>query len=106
MATVIGIFEDLYEKNKPLTVVKPGNQLESISTKFGKEDIAILGEDIRYIRTQPAKWYKRGNQAIPIWVLNIYLLSFGLFVFPFAFLIKSVSHFTGFTEELTEKVPK
>ena len=26
MATVIGIFEDLYIKNKPLTVVKPGNQ--------------------------------------------------------------------------------
>tara|TARA_Y100000591_G_C21719088_1_gene637738 strand:- start:127 stop:1020 length:894 start_codon:yes stop_codon:yes gene_type:complete len=26
MATVIGIFENLYEKNKPLTVVKPGNQ--------------------------------------------------------------------------------
>ena len=26
MATVIGIFENLYEKNKPLTVVKPGTQ--------------------------------------------------------------------------------
>ncbi len=26
MATVIGIFEDLYCKNKPLTVVKPGSQ--------------------------------------------------------------------------------
>jgi UDP-glucose 4-epimerase len=26
MATVIGIFEDLYKKNKPLTVVKPGSQ--------------------------------------------------------------------------------
>ena len=26
MATVIGIFEDQYKKNKPLTVVKPGNQ--------------------------------------------------------------------------------
>ena len=26
MATVIGIFENLYSKNKPLTVVKPGNQ--------------------------------------------------------------------------------
>ena len=26
MATVIGIFEELYEKRKPLTVVKPGNQ--------------------------------------------------------------------------------
>tara|TARA_B100000902_G_scaffold144049_1_gene141486 strand:+ start:667 stop:1557 length:891 start_codon:yes stop_codon:yes gene_type:complete len=26
MATVIGIFEDLFERKKPLTVVKPGNQ--------------------------------------------------------------------------------
>ena len=26
MATVIGIFEDLYYKNKPLTIVKPGKQ--------------------------------------------------------------------------------
>ena len=26
MATVIGIFEDLHEKDKPLTIVKPGNQ--------------------------------------------------------------------------------
>ena len=26
MATVIGIFEELYEKNKSLTIVKPGNQ--------------------------------------------------------------------------------
>ena len=26
MATVIGIFEDQFEKKKPLTVVKPGTQ--------------------------------------------------------------------------------
>jgi UDP-glucose 4-epimerase len=26
MATVIGIFENLYKRNKPLTVVKPGTQ--------------------------------------------------------------------------------
>ena len=26
MATVVGIFEDQYEKNKPLTIVKPGTQ--------------------------------------------------------------------------------
>ena len=26
MSTVIGIFEDQYKKNKPLTIVKPGNQ--------------------------------------------------------------------------------
>tara|TARA_B100000941_G_scaffold187059_1_gene134613 strand:+ start:55 stop:951 length:897 start_codon:yes stop_codon:yes gene_type:complete len=41
MATVIGIFEDCYEKNKPLTVVKPGSQTrrfthiyDTISTCF------------------------------------------------------------------------
>ena len=26
MATVVGIFEDQYKKNKPLTIVKPGTQ--------------------------------------------------------------------------------
>ena len=56
-----------------------------MSTKYGKEDIAILGEDIRYIRTKTSKWYRRDDQSIPIWVFNIYLLSFGFFVFPFAF---------------------
>ena len=30
MATVIGIFEDCYLKNKPLTVVRPGSQLEDL----------------------------------------------------------------------------
>ena len=30
MATVIGIFEDQYENNLPLTVVKPGNQSEDL----------------------------------------------------------------------------
>ena len=28
MAAVIGIFEDQFDNNKPLTVVKPGNQKE------------------------------------------------------------------------------
>ena len=27
MATVVGIFEDQYKKNKPLTIVKPGTQI-------------------------------------------------------------------------------
>ena len=30
MATVIGIFENLYENKKPLTVVKPGTQTRRI----------------------------------------------------------------------------
>ena len=37
MATVIGIFEDQYSKNKPLTVVKPGSQ----SRKFTHIDDTI-----------------------------------------------------------------
>ncbi len=37
MATVIGIFENLFEKNKPLTVVKPGSQ----SRKFTHIDDTI-----------------------------------------------------------------
>ena len=30
MATVVGIFEDQYKKNKPLTVVKPGTQTRDL----------------------------------------------------------------------------
>ena len=37
MATVIGIFEDQYSKNKPLTVVKPGSQ----SRKFTHIDDTV-----------------------------------------------------------------
>ena len=31
MATVVGIFEDQYKKNKPLTIVKPGTQTRSFT---------------------------------------------------------------------------
>ena len=34
MATVIGIFENLYENKKPLTVVKPGNQTRRFTHIF------------------------------------------------------------------------
>ncbi|MCI5054358.1 MAG: NAD-dependent epimerase/dehydratase family protein [Pelagibacteraceae bacterium] len=39
MSTVIGIFENLYKKNKPMTVVKPGTQ----SRKFTHIDDTING---------------------------------------------------------------
>ena len=74
------------KRSNPIDItVTPGGNIENVSTKYGKEDIAILGEDIRYIRTKTSKWYRRDDQSIPIWVFNIYLLSFGFFVFPFAF---------------------
>ena len=34
MATVIGIFQDQYKKNKPITIVKPGNQTRRFTHIF------------------------------------------------------------------------
>ena len=39
MATVIGIFEDLYKKKKPLTVVRPGTQTRRFTHVFDTIDI-------------------------------------------------------------------
>jgi len=39
MATVIGIFEDLYKKKKPLTIVKPGTQTRRFTHVFDTVDI-------------------------------------------------------------------
>ena len=41
MATVIGIFEEQYKKNKPLTVVKPGNQSRRFTHINDTIDICI-----------------------------------------------------------------
>ena len=42
MATVIGIFEDQYKKNKPLTVVKPGTQTRRFTHVFDTVRICYL----------------------------------------------------------------
>ena len=39
MATVIGIFEDKYKNNKPLTVVRPGNQTRRFTHIFDTVNI-------------------------------------------------------------------
>ncbi len=39
MATVIGIFEDLYKKKKPLTIVKPGTQTRRFTHVFDTIDV-------------------------------------------------------------------
>jgi|TARA_B110000008_G_scaffold254698_1_gene270805 UDP-glucose 4-epimerase len=41
MATVIGIFENLYENKKPLTVVKPGNQTRKFTHINDTIDVCI-----------------------------------------------------------------
>jgi UDP-glucose 4-epimerase len=42
MATVIGIFEKLYKKNRPLSVVKPGNQTRRFTHIYDTVDICFL----------------------------------------------------------------
>ncbi len=42
MATVIGIFEDCYKKNKPLTVVKPGTQSRRFTHIYDTVKICYL----------------------------------------------------------------
>ena len=42
MATVIGIFQELYKKNRPLSVVKPGNQTRRFTHIYDTVDICFL----------------------------------------------------------------
>jgi hypothetical protein len=63
-------------------IVTPGSASESIVSNFSRENVTILGEDIRFINTKNPKWYKRGNQTIPIWVWGVYFFSFSMFIFP------------------------
>ena len=41
MATVIGIFEDQFKKNRPLTIVKPGNQTRRFTHIYDTVDICF-----------------------------------------------------------------
>lgn len=63
-------------------IVKPVDKAEIASTKFNREDVALIGEDIRYIRSAAPKWRQKGQQSIPIWVWSTYVIAAALFVFP------------------------
>jgi len=63
-------------------IVTPGLTSESIVSNFSRENVTIIGEDIRFINTKNPKWYKRGNQTIPIWIWGVYFFSFSMFIFP------------------------
>ena len=63
-------------------IVNPGDKDVIASTKFNREDVALIGEDIRYIRTQNPKWLPKGKQSIPVWVWSTYFIAAALFIFP------------------------
>ena len=77
MAAVIGIFEDQFDNNKPLTVVKPGNQKRDFTHiddivlgtyfawKKSKKKEYMIGTNVRYSVTEIAKMFKTKIKFIP-----------------------------------------
>ncbi len=65
----------------PITI-SPGDKSIIASTQFSREDVTMIGDDIRYIRKQSPQWHQKGEQSIPIWVWSTYLIAAALFVFP------------------------
>ena len=77
MTAVIGLFQTLYKKNKPLTVVKPGTQKRDFThiddiingcylafTK-GKQKEYMLGTKKQYTILQIAKMFKTKIKFVP-----------------------------------------
>ena len=70
MSAVVGIFEELYKKNKPLTIVKPGSQRRDfthindivrgciLAWKKGEQSEYMLGTKRTYSIIQIAKMFK------------------------------------------------
>ncbi len=77
MAAVIGIFEQQYKKNKPLTVVKPGNQRRDfthindiingcyLAWKKGKQNEYMLGTQKTYSINEIAKFFNSKIKYLP-----------------------------------------
>lgn len=77
MSAVIGIFEDQYSKNKPLTVVRPGTQKRDfthindivhgclLAWKKGNQKEYMLGTKKQYSIIQIAKLFKTKIKYIP-----------------------------------------
>ena len=77
MSAVIGIFETLYENDKPLTVVKPGSQKRDfthifdivegcyLAWKKGRQSEYMLGTKKQYSIVQIAKMFKTKIKYLP-----------------------------------------
>ena len=77
MAAVIGIFEELFKKNKPLTVVKPGTQRRDfthiddivegcyLAWKKGKQNHYMLGTKKTYSIIEIAKMFNSKIKYLP-----------------------------------------
>ena len=65
----------------PLTI-NPGDKTNIASTQFNKENVTLLGNDIRHIKILTPEFYSKGENRIPIWVWGTYIFATTLFIFP------------------------
>ena len=77
MTAVIGLFQTLYKRNKPLTIVKPGSQKRDfthiddiingcyLAFKKGKQKEYMLGTQKQYTILQIAKMFKTKIKFLP-----------------------------------------
>lgn len=59
--------------------VEPDNSFASSGNGFTKEEIELLGEDIRFIRNSPVKWQSGSSTNL---LVGVYILSLLLFILP------------------------
>lgn len=59
--------------------VEPDNSVASTGNGFTKQEVELLGEDIRFIRTGAVNWYTGGSNYL---LIGIYTLSLILFILP------------------------
>ena len=65
---------------QPLTIsVEPGDNIVNGASGYTKEEVELLGEDIRFIRGNEIKWKRNSN---PYLILGIYFLSLILLILP------------------------
>ena len=65
MATVIGIFENCFKTNKPITIVKPGTQSRRFTHIFDTVNICytilevakMFGSKIKFLNQRPGERY-------------------------------------------------
>lgn len=66
---------------KKLTVAK-GAEVITADQGFTKDEIVLLGQDIRFMSSETPAWLHRGENAFNWSVLGLYLTTAGLFILP------------------------
>lgn len=67
----------------PLQVsVAPGEEQPLITSGYTKEEVALLGKDIRYIRTENPNWIRSGQSVLTGSTITFYVLALAFYFIP------------------------